>query len=171
MNLRYLPVHAENALLALELARKEATYLAYTHRTPFAMPIDAVWVQQLAAQPELAEKVEAFVSRFGMLQDHLGEKLIPRFAVLLGESPKSLFDVLAYAEKMQWVASANSFVGARKLRNLLVHEDMSDPQLFLQAHLEADGAAQMLFDRVGAIEAEAASIGLSQIILTKSGQA
>ena len=100
MSLRYLLVHAKNALLALELARKEATYLEYTHRTLFAMPIDAVWVQQLAAQPELAEKVEAFVSRFGRLQDHLGEKLIPRFAALLGESLKSLLDVLAYTEKL-----------------------------------------------------------------------
>ena len=171
MSLRYLPVHAENALLALELARKEATYLAYTHRTLFAMPIDAVWVQQLAAQPELAEKVEAFVSRFGRLQDHLGEKLIPRFAALLGESPKSLLDVLAYAEKMQWLASADSFVGARKLRNVLAHEYFADPVLFLQALLEADGAAHVLFKIVAAIEAEAVSIGLSEIMVTKSGQA
>ena len=171
MSLRYLPVDAENALLALELARKEATYLEYTHRTLFAMPIDAVWVQQLAAQPELAEKVEAFVSRFGRLQDHLGEKLIPRFAALLGKSPKSLLDVLAYAEKMQWLASADSFVGTQKLRNLLENEYVADPELFLQALLEADGAAQMLFNVVGAIEAEAASVGLSQIIPTKSGQA
>ena len=99
MSLRYLPVPAKNALPALELARKEATSLEYAHRTLFAVPIDAVWVEQLAAQPELAEKVEAFVSRFGRLQDHFGEKLIPRFAALLGESPKSLLDVLAYAEK------------------------------------------------------------------------
>ena len=141
MSLCYLPGHAENALLALELARKEAKYLKYTHRTLFAMPINATWVQQQAAQPELAEKVKAFISRFGRLQDHLGEKLIPRFAALLSESPKSLLDMLAYAEKMQWLASADSFVGARKLRNLLVHEDMSDPKLFLQALLGADGAA------------------------------
>ena len=80
MSLRYLPEHAENALLALELARKEAAHLQYTHRTLFALPIDAAWVQQLASRDELAEKVEAFVSRFGRLQDHLGEKLIPRFA-------------------------------------------------------------------------------------------
>lgn len=104
MSLRYLPEHAENALLALELARKEAAHLQYTHRTLFALPIDAAWVQQLASRDELAEKVEAFVSRFGRLQDHLGEKLIPRFAALLGEAPKSLLDVLAYAEKMQWLA-------------------------------------------------------------------
>ena len=160
MSLRFLPEHAENAVLALELARKEAAYLEYTHRTLFAMPIDAVWVQQLAAQAELAEKVEAFVSRFGRLQDHLGEKLIPRFAALLGESPKSLLDVLAYAEKMQWLESAESFISARKLRNLLVHEYMADAELFLAALLEGQGAAQMLFSTVAAIESQAAAIGL-----------
>ena len=160
MSLRYLPEHAENAVLALELARREAAYLEYTHRTLFAMPIDAVWVQQLAAQSELAEKVEAFVSRFGRLQDHLGEKLIPRFAALLGESPKSLLDVLAYAEKMQWLESAESFISARKLRNLLIHEQMADAELFLAALLEGQGAAQMLFSTVVAIEAQAAAIGL-----------
>lgn len=30
MSLRYLPEHAENALLALELARHEAAHLRYT---------------------------------------------------------------------------------------------------------------------------------------------
>ena len=41
MTLRYLPEHAENALLALELTRKEASHLQYTYRTLFALPIDA----------------------------------------------------------------------------------------------------------------------------------
>ncbi len=161
MTLRYLPEHAENALLALDLARKEAAHLQYTQRTLFAQTIDANWVQQLEARPELAEKVDAFVSRFGRLQDQIGEKLMPRFAALLGESPKSMLDVLAYAEKMQWVNSAETFIGARKLRNLLVHEYMSDVELFLQALLAAREASEMLFSAVAAIAAEAASIGLT----------
>lgn len=160
MSLRYLPEHADNALLALGLARKEAAHLQYTHRTLFAQPIDAAWVQQLNTRDDLAEKIDAFVSRFGRLQDHLGEKLIPRFAALLGEAPKSMLDVLAYAEKMHWVESAEAFIGARKLRNLLVHEYMSDTQLFLQALLSAREAADMLFRAVAAIEAEAATVGL-----------
>lgn len=172
MTLRYLPEHAENALLALELARKEAAHLQYTHRTLFAQPIDANWVQQLDLQAELAEKVEAYVSRFGRLQDQLGEKLIPRFAALLGEAPKSMLDVLAYAEKMQWVDSAEAFIGSRKLRNLLVHEYMSDAQLFLQALLAAREATEMLFSTMAAIEAEAASIGLmGQKLNLQSGDA
>ena len=108
MSLRYLPEHAESALLALSLARKEAAHLHYTHRTLFAQPIDAAWVQQLTTRDDLAEKIDAFVSRFGRLQDHLGEKLIPRFAALLGETPKSILDTLAYAEKMQWVGSVSA---------------------------------------------------------------
>lgn len=160
MSLRYLPEHAENALLALELARKEVTHLRYTQRTLFAQSIDTNWVQQLNSRDDLAEKVDAFVSRFARLQDHLGEKLIPRFAALLGEAPKSMLDVLAYAEKMQWIENAEIFIGARKLRNLLVHEYMSDAGLFLQALLAADEAAEMLFTAVAAIEKEARAIDL-----------
>ena len=101
------------------------------------------------------------MTRFGRLQDQIGEKLIPRFAALLGESPKSMLDVLAYAEKMQWVNSAETFIGARKLRNLLVHEYMSDVELFLQALLAAREASEKLFSAVTAIETEAESIGLT----------
>jgi len=160
MSLRYLPEHAETALLALELARHEAAHLRYTHSTLFAQTIDTTWVQQLHERDDLAEKVDAFVSRFGRLQDHLGEKLIPRFAALLGESPKSMLDVLAYAEKMQWIDKAEDFIGARKLRNLLVHEYMSDAQLFMQALLAAGQAAEMLFGTVAKLEAQATALGL-----------
>ena len=160
MSLRYLPERVENTMLALDLARKEAAHLRYTHRTLFALSIDAEWIQQLSLRDDLAEKIDAFVSRFARLQDHLGEKLIPRFAALLGEAPKSILNVLAYAEKMQWVESAEAFIGARKLRNLLVHEYMSDTQLFLEALWSAREASEMLFRTVAAIEAEAAALGL-----------
>jgi len=160
LSLRYLPEHAESALLALDLARKEAAHLQYTHRTLFAQHIDAAWVQQLNTRDDLAEKIDAFVRRFGRLQDRLGEKLIPRFAALLGEAPKSILDVLAYAEKMQWVGSAEIFIGARKLRNLLVHEYMSDTQLLLQALLSAREAAEMLFRTLAAIETQAGTLDL-----------
>lgn len=71
-----------------------------------------------------------------------------------------MLDVLAYAEKMQWIESAEVFIGARKLPNLLVHEYMSDVQLFLQALLSAREAAAMLFLTVAAIENETTTLGL-----------
>lgn len=161
MSFSYLPEHAENALLALALAEKEVSHLAYTHRTLYAQPINLQWVQELVRREDLAEKIDAFVSRFGRLQDHIGEKLIPRFAELLGELPKSLLDALAYAEKIGWLDSAEEFVGVRKLRNLLVHEYMTDAELFLESLQAANGAARMLMDVVVKIKRHADTLGLS----------
>jgi hypothetical protein len=160
MSLRYLAEHAENAILALELAQKETKHLTYTHQTLFNQPIDFTWVELVAECEDLSEKIDAFVSRFSRLQDHIGEKLIPRFAALLGESPKSLLDVLNYAEKMGWITDTMSFVSARKLRNLLVHEYMSDPELFLQSLQTADNATIMLITIVNNFKKYADSIDL-----------
>jgi len=157
---RYLPEHAENAVLALELAQRELGHLEYTYRTLFATPIDLAWVQALPNREDLAEKIDAFVSRFGRLQDHIGERLVPRFARLLGEQGKSLLDVLAYAERMGWVEDADEFIGARKLRNLLVHEYMADAELFLEALQMANGATQMLRSIVGKMNEQARELGL-----------
>jgi hypothetical protein len=160
VSLTYLPEHAESALLALELAEKEAAHLAYTHRTLFAQPINLEWVHALTEREDLAEKIDAFVGRFGRLQDHIGEKLIPRFAALLGSVPKSLLDNLAYAEKAGWIDSGEEFVGARKLRNLLVHEYMAEAELFLESLQAADGATHLLIDVVTRIKQQADTLGL-----------
>jgi len=169
MSAAYLPEYAENAQLALALAKKEMAHLAYTHSTLFAQTINLQWVQSLAEREDLSEKIDAFVGRFGRLQDHIGEKLIPRFAALLGESPKSLLDVLAFAEKCNWVTNAEAFIGARKLRNLLVHEYMTDPELFLDSLRSANGATHLLMDVVNAIARHAEAIGLKDYLSDKPG--
>ena len=160
MSLTYLPEYAESAMLALDLAEKEVAHLTYTSRTLFAQKIDLQWVQALPTREDLAEKIDAFVGRFGRLQDHIGEKLIPRFAALLGSAPKSLLDNLAYAEKAGWIDSAEEFVGARKLRNLLVHEYMTEAELFLEALQAADAATNMLIDVVTKIKQQADTLGI-----------
>ncbi len=160
MSAAYLPEHAENAQLALALAKKEVAHLSYTHTTLFAQAINLQWVQSLEQHEELSEKIDAFVGRFGRLQDHIGEKLIPRFAALLGETPKSLLDVLSYAEKMGWIDNSEAFISARKLRNLLAHEYMSDSTLFLEALGLADEATKMLVKVVNNIAQYAQTIGL-----------
>lgn len=161
MSLRYIKEHAEKAKLALELAQKEAKHLSYTHQTLFENPMNLALVERLAESEELSEKIDAFVSRFSRLQDHIGEKLIPRFAALLGESPKSLLDVLNYAERMGWITDSMSFVNARKLRNLLVHEYMTDPELFLQSLQTADNATIMLITIVNNLKHYADLIDLN----------
>lgn len=160
MSLPYLAEQAGSARVALELAEREAGHLQYTYRTLYAEPIDIAWVEALVAREDLAEKIDAFVGRFGRLQDHIGEKLLPAFARLLGEQPKSLLDVMAYSERMGWVADAEEFIGARKLRNLLVHEYMTEPRLFHEALMTAKSATELLFRVVAAIKTEAMTRGL-----------
>lgn len=160
MSLAYLPEHADNALLALEMAEREVAHLTYTHRTLYALPIDLAWVRLLPMHEDLAEKIDAFVSRFGRLQDHIADKLLPYFSALVGAQPKSLLDILAYAERMDWVESAEAFIGARKIRNLLVHEYMSSEELFLEALQSADPATKMLLDIVARIKDYSKQIGL-----------
>lgn len=156
----HLTSHANNTLLALELARKEAAHLQYSHSTLFALHIDLQWVESLGQHPALAEKVEAFVSRFGRLQDHLGEKLIPRYAQLVGEQHKTQIDVLSFAERSGILVSADDFLAARKLRNALVHEYMQDAQSFLEGLQLAQSASQMLFDVITKIESELRRLGV-----------
>lgn len=156
----HLSEHANNTRLALDLARKEAAHLQYSHSTLFALTIDLHWVESLAQRPELAEKVEAFVSRFGRLQDHLGEKLIPRYAQLVGEHHRTQIDVLIFAERAGVLFSADDFLAARKLRNALVHEYMQDAQSFLEGLQLAQVASQMLFDVIEKTESELQRLGV-----------
>lgn len=98
MNKGFISEFAEKAKNALALANREASHLRYTVDTIYEDTIDLEWVEQLSSREDLAEKLDAFVGRFGRLQDHLGEKLLPTFASLLGAQPRSLIDVLAFAE-------------------------------------------------------------------------
>lgn len=154
MSLKYLPEHAQPALLALDLACREARHLRYSQTTLFALPINLAWVQSLGDQPQQAEKVEAFVSRFGRLQDHLGEKLLSRMAALVGEDSKTLLDTLATAEKLGLLPSADAFIAARRLRNAMVHEYMHDPQMFLESLLAARQACDTFFQVIHNAQAE-----------------
>ena len=144
MSVQYLAEYAEKAQLSLKVAQKEAAHLAYTQNTLFAQQIDLAWINDLEFNEDKSEKIDAFVSRFGRLQDFLGEKLIPVFANLVGENPKSMLDVLSFAEKMEWLEDAEAFISARKLRNLLVHEYMDDPAIFLDALFSAYKASETL---------------------------
>ncbi len=163
MSLKYLPEHVQAAALALNLANKEAAHLRYSQSTLFALPIDLEWVQALPQRPELAEKVEAFVSRFGRLQDHLGEKLLPRFAALVGESGRTFLDTLAFAERAGVLVSADAFIAARKLRNALVHEYMHEARDFLESLFAAEQACNLLLQVIAEVALEFKRLGVPQI--------
>ncbi|CAN1551070.1 hypothetical protein MCEMAEM4_02194 [Burkholderiaceae bacterium] len=160
MSLLYLPEHAQAMLKSLELGHKEADHLRYSQATLFALAIDVSWVEALSSQPVLAEKVEAFVSRFGRLQDHIGGKLLPRYAALVGESAKSQLDTLAFAERVGLLTDADAFIAARGLRNALVHEYMHDPHIFLENLLAANPACALFLKTIDCIDKELRRLGL-----------
>jgi hypothetical protein len=160
MSLLYLPEHVQAMLQSLELAHKEAEHLRYSQSTLFALPIDLAWVQNLSGQPPLAEKVEAFVSRFGRLQDHIGGKLLPRYAALVGEPTKTQLDTLAFAERVGLLNNADAFIAARGLRNALVHEYMHDAQVFFENLMAANPACEMFYNTSELVALELRRLGV-----------
>ena len=62
----------------IRVVHKECLHLAATDQRLFASAFTLAQAGQLEANPDLAERVEAFVGRFGRLQDTVGDKLLPR---------------------------------------------------------------------------------------------
>jgi len=68
--------------------------------------------------------------------------------------------VLNFAERAGVLTSADDFLAARKLRNALVHEYMTDAGLFLDSLLVAQAACHMLFDVITHVKAELERLGV-----------
>ena len=64
--------------------------------------------QRVFSRPFTPERVEAFVSRFGRLQDTLGDKLLPVYLEAVGEHTGAVIDNLDRAEKLQLIPSADA---------------------------------------------------------------
>ena len=132
-------------LFTLTVVERELRHLEYSRERVFAEPIDAAWVECLARDPEKAESLEAFVSRFGRTQDTIASKLIPRWLNALAEDPGSLLAALNWAERLGVVERVDHWLEARALRNRLVHEYMDDPQQFAVDLSLAESYVGMLF--------------------------
>lgn len=127
---KLLPV--ERFLHTLIIVEKEGRHLSFSYGRLFDCKIDETWVNDLEREPELAEKLEAFVSRFGRMQDTIADKLLPRWLQAQAENPGSQIEVLNRAERLNVLASVENWLVARKLRNRLVHEYMESAELFAE---------------------------------------
>ncbi len=92
----------------------------------FAIPFTLDRAKQLETDLELSERVEAFVGRFGRLQDTVGDKLLSLLLAELGEEPAAVIDNLDKAERLNLLDSADKWITMRQLRNLMVHEYAED---------------------------------------------
>lgn len=142
------------------IVAKEVKHMDQTRSRLLHEHIDTAWVNALESNLDLAERVEAFSSRFGRLQDTLGDKLLPRMAQLTGLRPAAPIELLAQAEKLGWIASADQWMEWRKLRNQLVHEYVSDPAEFADALNICLTASLDLIDAESTIRNHARKLGL-----------
>ena len=137
----------EQFFLAEELLRitaKEVHYLERTRNRLISHQINLEWVNSLANSDAHSDILEAFVARFGRLQDRLGDKLLPTLLRLNMEKVGSQLDNLILAEKLGWLSSTDDWIELRGLRNLLIHEYLQSPSDLLKPLLQALEAVSLL---------------------------
>ncbi len=108
------------------VVRKECQHLATTDQRLFGSLFTQTQAARLEADHELAERVEAFVGRFGRLQDTVGDKLLPSLLAAMGEKTSAVIDNLDRAERLGLLSSADEWMTMRNLRNQMIHEYVED---------------------------------------------
>ena len=115
------------------VVQKECKHLIITDQRLF----DSLFTQEKAVRLEedldLAERVEAFVGRFGRLQDTVGDKLLPILLIALGEKTSAVIDNLDRAERLGLLKSADEWMIMRSLRSQMIHEYVEDPAILSSA--------------------------------------
>jgi len=112
---------------------RETDHLLVTNRRVFNNLMTPERARRLAHDTADSEQVDAFVSRFGRLQDTLGNRLLPELLDALGEPVGAVIDNLDRAEKLKLVSSADHWMSMRRLRNQMVHEYIEDPKVLSDA--------------------------------------
>ena len=117
----------------VRVVRKECKHLSTTDQRLFRSLFTLEQATRLEENPDLAEQVEAFVGRFGRLQDTVGDKLLPSLLAALGEKPSAAIDNLDRAERLGLIQSTDEWMTLRNLRNQMVHEYIEDPAILSSA--------------------------------------
>ena len=135
----------------------QAEHLQTNNGRLFAVPMTPERVAALRADIDLAERTDAFVARFGRLQDTLADKLLPVLLDWLAEPVGPAIDNLNRAERLGWIQSVEVWIEVRRLRNRMIHEYVRDAGELAAALTAAHEAVPLL---VAAATAMAARVGL-----------
>lgn len=131
--MKVAPEQLERLRFLARVVQREQQHLQTTDQRVFDKPFTPARARDLAEHVDEAERVEAFVSRFGRLQDTLGDKLLPLYLEALGEHLGAAIDNLDRAEKLGLIPSSDDWLAMRKLRNQMVHEYIEDPATLADA--------------------------------------
>ena len=145
----------------VRVVRKECHHLATTDTRLFACAFTVEQAVELEGNADLAERVEAFVGRFGRLQDTLGDKLLPLLLAALGEKPSAAIDNLDRAERLGLLGSADEWMTMRNLRNQMIHEYVEDPVVLTNALQSGHGFVPVLVATANKMIAEIERRGLA----------
>jgi len=145
----------------VRVVRKECRHLATTDQRLFGGLFNLAQAKQLETDPDLAERVEAFVGRFGRLQDTVGDKLLPLVLSVLGEKASAAIDNLDRAERLGLINSADEWMTMRNLRNQMVHEYVEDPVVLMSALQSGHGFVPALIAAADKISTEVERRGLA----------
>ena len=115
------------------VVEREALYLRETDDRLFATKLTPETLKRIAEDSLMAERLDAFVSRFGRLQDTLADKFLPVLLDAMAERKGPALENLDRAEKFGWIKSADDWFEIRKLRNQMVHEYIEDPVILASA--------------------------------------
>lgn len=155
-----LPLELASRLRFLSrVVSKECRHLALTDQRLFAGEGALAQVGQIDENPDLAERVEAFVGRFGRLQDTLGDKLLSALLSALGERLSSAIDNLDRAERLGLIESADEWMAMRALRNQMVHEYVEDGAVLMGALRSGHAFVPALLVAADRMQSEMASRG------------
>ncbi len=135
---------SDKLLFLAETVLAEAALLRITDGRLFAATMDAQRAGTLRQDIELAERVDAFVARFGRLQDTVGDKLLPAVLAWLAEPIGPAIDNLGRAERLGWIGSAADWIECRQLRNFMIHEYVRDMALLAAALTKGHTAVPLL---------------------------
>jgi len=112
-------------------------------------------VATLRTDIDLAERTDAFVARFGRLQDTLADKLLPVLLEWLAEPVGPAIDNLNRAERLGWIQSVDIWLELLRLRNRMVHEYVRDAVELASALMAAHAAVPLLADAAAAMARQA----------------
>lgn len=115
------------------VTRKQYQHLLDTDQRLFEHPFTLERAQQLEVDLELAERVEAFVSRFARLQDTVDDKLLPMLLITLGEKPGAVIDNLDRAKRLGFLESTDEWLIMRQLRNQMIHDYVKELNVVIHA--------------------------------------
>jgi hypothetical protein len=110
----------------VETVALEVQHLLDTDGRLFAQAFSADRAAALRVDIDESERTDAFVARFGRLQDTVADKLLPEFLRCLAEPVGPAIDNLDRAEKLGLLNSADEWLASRKLRNRMVHQCVRD---------------------------------------------